>query len=68
MLLPKGAIPPGARRYEVRASWTDPGPRPGRQSGHAAHALLGREMSVTAMYPDGTTRPLIYIDDWDFNW
>jgi len=25
-------------------------------------------MSVTAMYPDGTTRPLIYIDDWDFNW
>jgi hypothetical protein len=25
-------------------------------------------MKVTATYPDGTVRPLIYIDDWDFNW
>ena len=23
---------------------------------------------MTATYPDGTTRPLIYIDDWDFHW
>src|SRR5262249_28542100 len=30
--------------------------------------LLGREMMVTATYPDGTVRPLIQIDDWDFNW
>jgi tetratricopeptide (TPR) repeat protein len=30
--------------------------------------LLGRDMKVTATYPDGTTRPLIHIDDWDFNW
>jgi hypothetical protein len=30
--------------------------------------LLGREMKVTATYPDGTVRPLIHIDDWDFNW
>ena len=30
--------------------------------------LLGREMTVTATYADGTVRPLIYIDDWDFNW
>ena len=30
--------------------------------------LLGREMKVTATYPDGTVRPLIHIDDWDFHW
>ena len=30
--------------------------------------LLGREMKVTATYPDGTVRPLVYIDDWDFHW
>jgi hypothetical protein len=23
---------------------------------------------VTVTYPDGTSRPLIYIDDWDFHW
>jgi hypothetical protein len=30
--------------------------------------LVGLEMKVTATYPDGTVRPLIHIDDWDFNW
>ena len=25
-------------------------------------------MTVTATYPDGTVRPLIRIDDWDFHW
>jgi mono/diheme cytochrome c family protein len=62
-------IPAGAARHEVRASWTVP-------SGWDLHALaisphmhlLGREMKVTATYANGTTRPLIYIDDWDFNW
>ncbi|HEX9818440.1 MAG TPA: ascorbate-dependent monooxygenase [Methylomirabilota bacterium] len=30
--------------------------------------LLGREMTVTAHLPDGTRRPLLRIDDWDFEW
>ena len=30
--------------------------------------LLGREMRVTVTYPDGTSQPLVYIDDWDFHW
>jgi hypothetical protein len=30
--------------------------------------LLGREMKVTATLPDGSVRPLIHIDDWDFHW
>jgi hypothetical protein len=30
--------------------------------------FLGREFRLTAILPDGRTRPLIYIDDWEFNW
>lgn len=29
---------------------------------------LGREMVASAKLPDGTTRPLIAISDWDFRW
>jgi tetratricopeptide (TPR) repeat protein/mono/diheme cytochrome c family protein len=29
---------------------------------------LARRMEVTATLPDGTTRPLISIADWDFRW
>jgi hypothetical protein len=62
-------IPAGETRYEVRASWTVP---PGRDL-HANHItphmhLLGRDMKVTATYPNGTVVPLIHIDDWDFHW
>jgi hypothetical protein len=30
--------------------------------------LLGRAMTVTARLPDGSTRSLLRIDDWDFDW
>ena len=57
-------IPPGERRYEVRASWTVPPGRDLRANTITPHMhLLGREMKVTATYPDGTVRPLIHIDD-----
>jgi hypothetical protein len=29
---------------------------------------LAREVKVTAVLPSGTTRPLIWIKDWNFNW
>jgi tetratricopeptide (TPR) repeat protein len=29
---------------------------------------LAREVRGTATFPDGTTKPLIYIKDWDFKW
>jgi hypothetical protein len=62
-------IPPGERRHEVRASWTVPGRRDLHATTISPHMhLLGREMRVTATYPDGTVRPLIHIDDWDFHW
>ena len=30
--------------------------------------FLGKELSCVATLPDGTTRWLIQIEDWDFNW
>lgn len=29
---------------------------------------LGRTMKATAELPDGSVKPLIWINDWDFNW
>ena len=29
---------------------------------------LGRTAKATATFPDGTIKPLFYINDWDFNW
>lgn len=35
----------------------------------AAHAhYLGKDIKATATLPDGTTTPLLWIQDWDFNW
>src|SRR5262245_31210447 len=60
-------IPPGERHHEVRASLTVP--RDLHANAITPHMhLLGREMKVTATYPDGTVKPLIHVDDWDFNW
>jgi hypothetical protein len=30
--------------------------------------LLGRSMKASVTFPDGTVKPLVYINDWDFNW
>ncbi|GAB4457735.1 MAG: thioredoxin family protein [Armatimonadaceae bacterium] len=30
--------------------------------------LLGKEMKATATLPDGTVKPLIWIQNWEFNW
>jgi hypothetical protein len=62
-------IPPGAARHEVKASYTLPPAWNLHAIAISPHMhLLGREMRVTATYPDGRTQPLIYIDDWDFHW
>nr|MDQ2687870.1 hypothetical protein [Armatimonadota bacterium] len=29
---------------------------------------LGRQMTVTATFPDGTQKTLVDVPDWDFNW
>ena len=62
-------IPAGAERHVVRASFVLPPTWHLHAIGVSPHMhLLGREMRVTATYPDGRTRSLIYIDDWDFHW
>ncbi|MGV3720263.1 MAG: redoxin domain-containing protein [Actinomycetota bacterium] len=30
--------------------------------------LLGKEMKVTATYPDGKSESLVFIKDWDYRW
>ena len=62
-------IPAGARRHEVRASDAVPAGSQWHAIAVVPHMhLLGREIRVTATYPDGTVRPLVYVADWDFNW
>ena len=62
-------IPAGAERHVVRASYVLPPTWHMHAIGISPHMhLLGREMRVTVTYPDGTSRSLIYIDDWDFHW
>lgn len=60
-------IPPGDSHYVVRASVIVP--RDVDLFGITPHAhYLGKEMKIDAHLPDGTTKPLIWIRDWDFNW
>jgi len=60
-------IPAGERRYVIRDSFVLP--VDAEAFGVRGHAhYLGREMKMTATLPDGSTRGLLWIEDWDFNW
>jgi mono/diheme cytochrome c family protein len=60
-------IPAGEAHYTVRDEFTLPaGVRVHSAYAHAHY--LGREMKVDAVLPDGSRKPLLWIDDWDFNW
>ena len=61
------SIPAGAPRHEIEASMSVYRPI-SLIAIHPHMHLLGREMKVWAKLPDESTRPLIHIDDWDFNW
>jgi hypothetical protein len=60
-------IPAGERAFTLHDSFELPvdveayGAR-----GHAHY--LGREMKMTATLPDGSTRGLLWIKNWDFSW
>jgi len=60
-------IPAGAARHEIEAeSFVH---RPINLIAIHPHMhLLGREMKVWARMRDESVKPLIHIDDWDFNW
>jgi mono/diheme cytochrome c family protein len=60
-------IPPGDSHYVAKASLTLP--RDVELAGITPHAhYLCRDMKITATLPDGSTKPLIWIKNWDFNW
>jgi mono/diheme cytochrome c family protein len=60
-------IPPGEKAYVVKGTartWADM-----RAYSVMAHAhYLGKEMKAIATLPDGTTKPLLWIKDWNFSW
>lgn len=60
-------IPSGAKRHHHRASFTLPKETLLLDAAPHMH-LLGREMKAVAQLPDGSTKPLIWIRDWDFDW
>jgi mono/diheme cytochrome c family protein len=60
-------IAAGDDAYKVTASFTTPIRMEITEVAPHMH-LLGKEMKVTATLPDGSTRPMIWIKDWDFNW
>ncbi len=60
-------IPAGDSHYVAKGSLTIP--RDVQLAGVTPHAhYLCKDMKVTATLPDGSTLPLIWIKDWDFNW
>ena len=63
-------LPPGDERQLVTASLTMPRFPEGVKAIFIVPHMhrLGREIRVDAVYPGGSQRPMIYIDDWDFDW
>jgi hypothetical protein len=60
-------IPAGEKQYVIEDSLTLPVDVRAFSVGAHAH-YLAKEMKATATLPDGTTQPLLWIQDWDFNW
>ncbi|HML17729.1 MAG TPA: hypothetical protein VK419_11915 [Bryobacteraceae bacterium] len=60
-------IPAGDSHYVVKASGTLPMDTEAIAIFPHAHYLC-KDMKVDAHLPDGTVTPLIWIEDWDFNW
>jgi hypothetical protein len=60
-------IPPGEKNYTIKGSYTVPVDV--RVLSVMAHAhYLGKDIRADATLPDGSTKPLLWIQDWDFNW
>ncbi len=60
-------IPAGERDFTILDSYVLPAPVDA--VGVSAHAhYLGKQMKMTATFPDGVTKTLLLIKDWDFSW
>lgn len=60
-------IPPGAESHPVAMNYPIPADVTLYSVMPHMH-LLGRTMKASVIFPDGTKQPLIFVDDWDFNW
>ena len=60
-------IPAGESNYEVTSKFTTPVDIDLVGVGAHMH-YIGHTTKAHATLPDGTVKPLFYIDDWDFNW
>jgi hypothetical protein len=60
-------IPPGEKEYTIRDSFVLPVDVKAFNTGAHAH-YLAKRMKLTATLPDGVTKTLLQIDDWDFAW
>ena len=64
---PKFMIPPGDANHEVKAVWDV------KEDSYAISVaphmhLIGKQIKVEAFLPDGSTKRMIWIKAWDFNW
>ncbi len=60
-------IPPGERTFRTHDSCTLPIDMEALSIFPHMH-MIGKEIKVTATLPDGKVQPLLWIDDWNFNW
>ena len=60
-------IPAGEENYELTSKFTTPVDIDLIGVGAHMH-YIGHTAKAHATLPDGTTKSLFYIDDWDFNW
>jgi mono/diheme cytochrome c family protein len=60
-------IPAGEKKYTIEDSLTLPVDVKAFTVGSHAH-YVAKEMKATATLPDGSTQPLLWIQDWDFAW
>ncbi len=60
-------LPPGDSRIEIKGSWFVPVDLEVLAVAPHMHQL-GREMRMSVAYPDGQTKDLIHIPEWDPSW
>jgi peroxiredoxin len=60
-------VPPGKARYRTGSSVTLPVDLTLNSVFPHMH-LIGKEMKITATLPDKSTKPLVWIKDWNFYW
>lgn len=64
---PNVRIPPGEAHHEEHATLTIPQDITLVRIAPHMH-LIGKDMTVTATFPDGSHKLLVRVPDWDFRW